>query len=82
MELSDTIKDMLSDSHEERFMAEYNQLTIRINKLAAMLDKYENKQLDFKLNCPVIFLYQQLSHMIAYQQVLRNRALVEFHKVI
>ena len=82
MELNDTIKDMLSDDYKARFMAEYNQLTIRITKLAKMLDKYENKQLEFELKSPIFFYYQQLSHMLSYQQVLRNRALVEFHEVL
>ena len=82
MEFSDTIKDMLSDDYKARFMAEYNQLTVRITKLSKMLDKYENKQLEYELKSPVVFYYQQLSHMIAYQQALRNRALVEFHEVL
>ena len=38
MELEDTIEDMLSSDYKRRFIAEYNQLKIRYDKLRNMVD--------------------------------------------
>ena len=53
MELKDTVDLMLSEDYKDRVKAEYYQLKIRIEKLEAMLKKYDEGTLEFTLNCPV-----------------------------
>ena len=48
MELKDTIELMQSPDYKDRFRAEYLQVVIRVRKLQAMLDKWEDSSLDFK----------------------------------
>ena len=50
--LSDTATGMVSTDYKERFIAEYEQLVIRYNKLKAMLKKWDAGQLEFIPNCP------------------------------
>ena len=76
--LHETVHSMLSNSYQERFLAEQAQLIIRINKLESFLDKYEKNLLDFKPNCPVELLYRQLAYMKAYLQTLNEREQYEF----
>ena len=52
MELKDTIELMQSSDYKDRFRAEYLQVVIRVRKLQAMLDKWEDGSLNFKPTCP------------------------------
>ena len=47
MDLKDTIELMQSEDYKERFKAEYYQVKIRLEKLEAMLDKWDKGELDF-----------------------------------
>ncbi len=77
MELKDTIEMMNSTEYKERFKAEYDQLTIRGNKLRAMLVKYKAGTLDFVPSCPYDLLFEQLRLMGQYALILEARAELE-----
>lgn len=77
MELKGTIDGMLSEDYKERYIAEYRQLDIRINKLNAILEQEHKKKLDFKLNTPIEMLLDQRYAMLKYRQILRARAKYE-----
>jgi hypothetical protein len=68
---------MLSSDYKERFLAEYWQLRIRVDKLSKMLDDYEQGKLNFKPSSPISILYSQLAYMSSYMQTLSVRALAE-----
>ena len=75
MELEDTIEDMLSSDYKRRFIAEYNQLKIRYDKLRKMVDNWDN--LNFKPTCEKEIYELQLSFMLGYLGILNNRAEIE-----
>ena len=75
MELEDTIEDMLSSDYKRRFIAEYNQLKIRYDKLRNMVDNWDN--LKFKPICEKEDFELQLSFMLGYLGILNNRAEIE-----
>ena len=77
MELRDTIPGMLSLDYKERFTAEYEQLSIRAQKLEIFLDNYRQGRLSFKPICSIELLEQQLDIMKAYMAVLEERAKIE-----
>ena len=77
MDLKDTIDMMTSADYKERFKAEYYQLEIRLDKLTAMLEKWDNNELDFKPTCPRELFNQQVCGMVEYLNVLRTRADIE-----
>lgn len=77
MELKNTIELMTSSDYNDRFKAEYHQLCIRIDKLEAMLEKYENNQLDFVPKCSYELLNSQLEAMYNYKDCLLERAIIE-----
>lgn len=77
MELRDTIPGMLSLDYKERFTAEYEQLSIRAQKLETFIDNYRNDGLNFKPMCSIELLEQQLDIMKAYIAVLEERAKIE-----
>lgn len=74
VELKDTVDAMLADSYEERFIAEYNQLAIRLEKLGRILDDAENGQLTFEPKSPICLLEAQFKAMYRYMQLLQERA--------
>ena len=74
IELKDTIDGMLSKDYKERFIAEYNQLVIRLDKLENVISKAKNNSLEFKLRCPRIVLETQAIYMRNYADILRMRA--------
>lgn len=74
MELKDTTQDMLSDDYKRRFLAEYNQLHIRIRHLSIMIDKWERKLLETSPTVSISIYKRQLSAMKEYREVLRLRA--------
>lgn len=77
MELRDTIPGMLSLDYKERFTAEYEQLSIRAQKLETFIDNYRKWRLSFKPTCDLELLSRQLDIMKAYIAVLEERAKIE-----
>lgn len=75
--LKQSVVQMLSDSYEERFLAEYLQVTARIMLLKRMLSDWEVGTLDFKPICPRSFYEDQLTIMEDYAIVLKERADLE-----
>lgn len=81
MELKDTIKLMQSEDYKERFKAEYYQVKIRLEKLEAMLEKWDKGELDFTPTCPRMIYDSQVWAMADYCSALIARAAME-HIVI
>ena len=77
MELKETIELMQSNDYKDRFKAEYYQTRLRFEKLRTMLDKYQAGTLDFKPDCPIDLLNEQLRHMLRYLCCLEIRATIE-----
>ena len=77
MELKNTVDLMLSDDYKERFRAEFYQLRIRYEKLVAILDLYDNHELDFELTCPRELYAKQIEGMEMYMDTLYDRAAIE-----
>ena len=77
MELIDTNEMMISDDYKERFRAEYYQVVIRYKKLQAILDKWDNGNLNFKPTCPRSTYNMQIKAMTDYIAVLEARAVME-----
>lgn len=75
--LEQTVELMLSEDYKERFQAEVYQLQQRILKLENLIDKYNNGELDFKPDTPIIILKNQLNHMHNYWDILMIRATIE-----
>lgn len=75
--LESTIPMMTSSNYKERFIAEYRQLTIRIDKLDNMLHLWQIGQLDFLPTCPYELLAAQLHAMQTYRLLLMRRADIE-----
>lgn len=70
MELKDTV-------YWERYKAEYYQLRVRVEELAAMLEKYAAGTLDFKPSCSYDLLLEQLVYMRGYMRILKERAMID-----
>lgn len=77
MELKDTAALMCSDDYKDRFKAEYLQLKIRRDKLAAMLVKLDTGKLGFTPTCPRGLYMFQLYTMDGYLDILRDSAKLE-----
>lgn len=77
MELKDTVEMMDSADYKERFKAEYQQVVIRYRKLKAMLDKWNNGELNFNPTCPRSTYNMQIKAMADYIAVLEARAVME-----
>lgn len=77
MELKDTVKLMNSTDYKDRFIAEYEQVKIRYNKLHEMLIKYKAGTLNFKPTCSYDLLAEQKCYMGKYLQCLEVRAQIE-----
>ena len=77
MELKDTVAQMNSSDYKERFKAEYKQLTIRLLKLGAMLEKWEAGELGYNPICPYETLRTQYNAMLKYKCCLEIRAELE-----
>ena len=74
MKLVDTIPLMESEYYKDRFKAEYYQLTIRIEGLKQMLDKYKHGTLKSTPICSYTLLSEQLKTMETYATCLEMRA--------
>lgn len=77
MKLYDTIEMMNSADFKERFKAEYYQLSIRLDALVAMLNKWENGMLNFTPKCSKETLENQVGFMQGYKKILELRADIE-----
>ena len=77
MELKETIELMQSGDYKNRFKAEYYQLSIRLDGLKAMLEKWDNDLLEFKPTCSREIYNTQVKAMEDYRAVLANRAEIE-----
>lgn len=73
-DLKDTIEMMTSDDYKERFKAEYWQTKIRRDKLALMIEKYKQGELDFEPTCSMNVFKVQLNWMGRYLDILAFRA--------
>ena len=76
-ELKDTCDLMTSSDYKERFIAEYEQLRIRSEKLGNTIKALQEGSLAFTPACPVDILEDQLEAMKGYQSVLEERAVIE-----
>lgn len=76
-ELKETVEMMNSADYKERFKAEYYQLVIRYQKLKAMLNKWDNGDLQFTPTCPRSTYNMQVRAMSDYMAVLEARAVME-----
>lgn len=78
-DLEQTVEGMLSDNYKERFIAEYQQVALRRDKLQAMVDKWDDPtvELGFTPTCPRSTYYLQLRSMNDYIAVLEARAVME-----
>lgn len=77
MELKDTIELMQSEDYMDRFKAEYYQIKIRLEKLEAMLEKWDKGELNFTPTCPRMIYDGQLTSMSDYCSALIARAAME-----
>lgn len=77
MELKETVKLMNSNDYKERFLAEYFQVKIRYDKLKAMVEKWDKRELNFTPTCPRTIYDTQLQAMEDYLKVLEFRAKIE-----
>lgn len=77
MELRETVDGMLSDDYRERFVAEYQQLDIRQEKLTDLLSKMDAGELEFEPDCPRRLLQEQASLQSKLKLVMMERAACE-----
>lgn len=75
--LVDTALGMCHFDYKERFKAEYKQLKIRFDRLVAMCEAWDKKELKFNPTCPREIYDKQLSAMEDYLEVLEERATIE-----
>ena len=73
--LENTVEMMLSDDYKERFIAEYQQLVNRKNKLQKVIREYNKNT--FEPDCSIDLLTWQLKTMQMYEYILKRRAEVE-----
>lgn len=77
MVLEETVEGMLSKNYEERFVAEYQQLLIRYERLKKMLDDWDKEELSFVPTCPRSTYDLQIKAMNDYRTILEVRAAIE-----
>ena len=77
LNLTDTAALMSSSDYKERFKAEYYQLSIRLDKLTAMIEKWDKDELNFTPTCPRELYDVQINAMKEYLNVLKQRAKLE-----
>ena len=76
-ELTDIFGYVASDDYQERFIGEYLELSIRLEKLRSIITRYEHGTLDFSPKCSIGLLIRQANAMEEYQQILEQRAILE-----
>ena len=72
-----TSEMMNSKHYKDRFLAEYFQVKIRLEKLKEMLKKWDEDNLDFFPACPRSTYDMQVEAMTYYKNVLEARARIE-----
>lgn len=72
-----TSEMMNSKNYKDRFIAEYFQVKIRLDKLKEMLKKWDEDNLDFSPTCPRSTYDMQVEAMTYYQNVLEARSKME-----
>ena len=77
IDLKDSVELMVSSDYKERFLAEYAQLSNRLDKLEAMMDAWRNDKLDFTPTCPYSTYKLQICVMKDYKAILEARAKME-----
>ena len=77
MELKDTVEGMNSADYKERFIAEYQQVKIRRDKLQNMVQNWDAGNLNFTPTCPRSTYDLQLRAMNDYIAILEARAVME-----
>lgn len=75
--LEETIELMTSPDYKDRFKAEFEQLSFRINKLDAFLDKWDAGELKTTPKSPREWFERQRQAMADYGQVLAARVIKE-----
>lgn len=63
--------------YKSRMKQEYLELTTRISKLRRMIVMSKADKLEFKLNCKIELLEEQLEAMEKYALILETRAIIE-----
>lgn len=76
-ELKDTVEMMNGADYKEEFKAEYYQLAIRYQKLAAIVKSWDNGELKFIPTCPRSIYRLQMKAMEDYIAILEARAVME-----
>lgn len=80
MQLNDpreTISLMASDNYKDRFVAEYWQHRIRLQRLKVICEKWDAGELKFTPTCPREVLDKQIALMDDLQILLEQRAEIE-----
>ena len=77
MQLNETVNLMNSDDYQDRFKAEYKQLSIRLQGLERMIYMYDMGELSFEPKCSLELLASQALSMRTYQAILEERARIE-----
>ena len=72
-----TSEMMNSKNYKDRFLAEYFQVKIRLEKLKEMLKKWDEDNLDSFPACPRSTYDMQVEAMTYYKNVLEARARIE-----
>lgn len=80
-DLEQTVPYMISSEYQDRFIAEYYQLSIRTKKLEEFLNKMIQGELAFEPSCSYDTLNKQLFIMKNYLEILKERASIENIKI-
>ena len=76
LELADTVELMNSPDYKDRFVAEYLQLKIRLDKLSKFINKVRSGTAGFKPSCPLALLIEQCGAMADYIKCLERGACI------
>ena len=75
--LAETVDGMLSQNYFTRLQTEFDQVSIRLQNLETLLEKYNKGTLGFMPNSPITMLEKQRDIMRQYKEVLRDRISIE-----
>ena len=77
MELKDTVEKMVNGSYKDRFIAEYEQLAIRLLKLDNTITMIKEKKIGYEPESPLELLEAQAQVMRVYKKILEKRSIKE-----
>lgn len=77
MQLADTVDNMVNGGYKDRFIAEYEQLCIRLLKLQNLITHIKGGETDFAPDSPIELLETQEEIMSTYKTILEKRAKYE-----